>query len=345
MQKITRKLVTTGTWEASAALTPVDLPREGLITEIGIRAHMTIADTTFAALRQPDGLRRILEAIRIEGDGGHAYLGLEAEQMSRILSLWNTYEFNCGMTSFLDTDAEDILFVFHPGSNPKDPFDMSAVIPARALSTLQAKLTTGICDIIDDVGAGTNEITAGTFYYYIHEVLDVPTPAGIMTPLGTAKKINYGTTTYSAYSLEDDVPTGAWLRRIFILVQDAGSTGYDLLRKDDEVTQIKLKLPKAAMAQIELEWLDLKMDCAKTAGVSCVPLQGVDAEVENMCIPDGWAIIDLRKYFHPLYGANLTGYQAGDVKLGMTTVGATAGDDIILYYDQLQPVEAQYVGR
>ena len=78
MEKITKNVVTRSTWAASSDLTPVDLPREGLITEVGIRAEITTAALTATAVA--DGMRRVIQNLKIQGDGGHTYLGLSGEQ-------------------------------------------------------------------------------------------------------------------------------------------------------------------------------------------------------------------------------------------------------------------------
>ena len=71
---------------ASTDMTPVDLPREGLITEITIRGSIT---ATLTAAAYDDFWRRVLQNIKIQGDGGYSFLGMSGDQMGRILSLWN----------------------------------------------------------------------------------------------------------------------------------------------------------------------------------------------------------------------------------------------------------------
>lgn len=345
MEKITRRITATSAWSASADLTPVDVPKEGLITEVKVRANLTTAALTKTV--DLDGFKKTIQNLKILGDGGRTYLGLSMELAARLLAKLNEYEhqspFLTPPINIGDTVSHQ-TFLFHPGSNPRDPFDLSAVIPARAVSTLQILLTTTANTLIDAAAA----IASGTFYYEINEVLGVPVPAGIMTPLGSSRFLNPGATGWSDFSYEHDVPTGNWLRRIIILVQDESAHG-----ADDEVTAVKLKLPKAARAQIETTWEELKVETAKLYGYGgeANPVEVTTAEqyppgLILPVIPKGFAIIDLRKYFHPIWGANLTEYNVGDVKLGFTiAAGGNAGDDVLIYFDQLMPVEAQYVGK
>ena len=351
MFKNSKRIITTGTWAASADLTPVDLPREGLITEIIVRAAIT---ATLTATALADCTKRVIQNLKVQGDGGRTYLGLSGEQAARLLNFMNACDFgtefvgkggtlttiDVGSTSFEQT------FVFHPGSNPKDPFDLSAAIPAKALSTLQLLLTTTAAAVTDAAGA----ITAGTYYYQINQVLDVAVPAGLMCPLGSTLLWAHDAN-YSDYSKKIDVPSGAWLRRIVMLVQDA--TGTSPLRKNDEVAGVKLELPKAANKEVGAWlWRDLIVETAKIYGLNHWSQEQAlgavttrpDFDGDNQ-LPIGLAIIDLRKYFHPVYGMDLTQFQTGDVKLGLTVENYASGDDTIIYWDQLQPVESQYVGR
>jgi hypothetical protein len=346
MEKVHRRIINAGTWAASSDLAAIDLPREGLITEIGIRANIT---ATLTATAVADCTKRVIQNLKIQGDGGRAFLGLSGEQAARLLNFLNECEFGCpllhgptdvGVTSFQQS------FIFHPGSNPKDPFDLSAVIPARALSTLQILLTTTAAAVTDAAG----NITAGTYNYWINEVLEAPVPRGIMTPLGSTLVWAHDAN-YSDFSKDIDLPGGAWLRRIIMLVQD--ETANAPVRKDDQITAVKLKLPRTASAQIEARWQDLKALTAKRYGLPQWEQEGVLGAIATTrpgydgqaILPAGLAILDLRDYFDPVYGANLTRFQTGDVKLGLTVENYTAGDDTLIYWDQLQPVEDIYVGK
>ena len=353
MFKNSKRLVTTSAWVASSDLTGVDIYREGLITEVIVRAVMT---ATLTATALSDATKRVIQNLKIQGDGGRTYLGLSGEQSARLLNFMNMCDFGNefvspgGVLTTVDVGSTsfDQLFVFHPGSNPKDPFDLSAAIPARALSVLQLLLTTTAAAVTDAAGA----ITAGTYFYQINQVLDVPVPAGLMCPLGSTTVWAHDAN-YSDYSKKFDVPAGAWLRRIVMLVQDATAT--TPLRKNDEVAAVRLELPKAANKEIGAWlWQTLLAETAKIYGLhgssqSEAALGAVATTRPGYnatpFIPHGLAIIDLRKYFHPVYGMDLTGFQTGDVKLGVTVENYAAGDDTLIYWDQLQKVESQYVGK
>ena len=353
MFKNSKRIIDTGTWAASSDLAAIDLPREGLITEIIVRAVIT---ATLTATAEEDCTRRVINGLQIRGDGGRTYLGLSGgDQLSRLLNYINKLdhggEFSSPAAALTTIDVGSTSFeqsfIFHPGSNPNDPFDLSAAIPARALSTLQLLLSTTAAAVTDAAGA----ITAGTFRYTVNQVLDIAVPDGLMCPLGTLRAWA-NDANYSDYGYKIDVPGGAWLKRIWIMCQDETAIP---IRKNDQVIAIKLELPKAANKEIGAWlWRDLQVEAAKINRLN--GWSGEEAAIGavattrpglNMTpfLPVGLAVIDLRKYFHPVYGMNLTDYQTGDTKLGLTIENRAAGDDTLIYWEQLQPVESQYVGR
>jgi hypothetical protein len=338
MRKTTVKVNDYSTYSASADLTAIKLPREGLVTEIGVRFACTMNGSTLAAAVQPDGLRRGIQNLKIEGDGGKAFLGLSGEQAARILALWNLYDHRASFNTLLDAITEHFTWIFHPGSNPLDPFDMSAAIPASALSTFQSLLTCPAAAVVDD----TQTISSGYYYYWVHEVLDVKTPAGLMVPQGSTLTYAHDSN-YSDFSKEIDIPAGAFLRRIFILVQD--ETGTRPVRADDEVTGVRVSMARTGQNMMSARWEDLKADNAARFGVLGAQFQVADSATGHMGIPDGFAVIDFRKYADPIYGLDLRGYQTGDLKLGLTIENYTSGDDTLIYFDQLAPVDPVYVGR
>jgi len=356
MEKIIKRLSTSSTWAASADLTPVDLPRDGLITELTIRANIT---ATLTAAAYDDCFRRVIQNIKIEGDGGRAYVGMSGDQMSRILSLWGevlglgpTVHSNGGGIALAAPDVGSASFIsvfkFHPGSNPRDPFDLTAVIPAKALSMLQAKLTTPAAAVTDAAGA----ITAGTFNYEVNVILGMPIPRGLMTPVGSTLAYAH-TANYSDYSYDIDIPAGAWLRSIIMLIQDETATVSR--RKDDEVTGVKIKKPKAGDFVLEQSINELKQTMCARFGLRSLstdvgPLGAIATTRPSplaamAVVPAGFVVIDLRPFGHPLYGLDLRSYQTGDFKLGLTIANYTSGDDTIIYWDQLLPCDEGMVGR
>jgi len=352
MRKTIKRLTAYSTWGASSDLTPIDLPRDGLITEITIRANLT---ATLTAAAYDDWFRRVIQNIKIEGDGGRAYLGMSGTQMSTILSLWNevltgapTIFSNGAGIALAAPDVGSATFVsmfkFHPGSDPHNPFDLSAVIPASFLSMLQAKLTTTPAAVTDAAGP----ITAGTFNYEVNVVQGTPQElraAARMSPVGSTLVYAH-TATYSDFSYDIDVPAGAWLRSI--IMRDTDDTATVPRRKSDQVTGVKLKTPKSGDFVFEQNIYELQHLMCQRFGLRGIagdvgPLGAIATtrpgpESLQSMVPAGFTVIDLRPFGHPLYGLDLRDYQTGDVKLGLTIGSYAAGDATTIYWDQLLPL-------
>jgi hypothetical protein len=280
-------------------------------------------------------------------------------QMSTLLSLWN--EVRTGAPTVVSNGAgialaaPDVgsatfrsMFKFHPGSNPKDPFDLSAYIPARALSMLQAKLTSTAAAVTDAAGA----ITAGTFNYEVNVVQGRPIQSGDMTPVGSTLVYTH-TANYSDFSYDIDIPGGAWLRSIVMRVTD--DTATVPRRKNDEVTGIKIKKPKTGDFVLEQSINELQHAMAQRFGfvgtngdvgpLGAIADLGPRPESLQHMLPAGFVVIDLRPFGHPVYGLDLTPYQTGDLKLGLTIENFAAGDATTIYWDQLLPVSNDMIGR
>ncbi len=209
MPKIVERINDTSTWAATTDLAAIDLPKDGLITQISVRFAVTM-DSGLTAV-QPDGLRRAIENLSIEGNG-RTFMSLSGEQTGRLLAFRNMYQYKgAAFNSLALGTDENYTWMIHPGSNPFDPFDMSAVIPAQDLAVLQAKLTTGAAADVDD----TQVISSGTYYYTVWKVTDVPkngegkTPS-LMVPDMSTQQIALDAN-YSDYGLEIDVPTGGFI--------------------------------------------------------------------------------------------------------------------------------------
>jgi hypothetical protein len=352
INKIIKRLSATSTWGASSDLTPVDLPRDGLITEITLRFLCT---ATLTATAVEDYFRRILQNIKFEGDGGRAYLGMSGTQMSTILSLWNEVVAHaptiCSNGAGIALSAPDVgsttfssVFKFHPGSFKNDPFDTSVVIPAAFLSMLQAKLTTTAAAVTDAAG----NITAGTIYYEVNVVQGTTQELkqlATMSPVGSTLVYAH-TANYSDFSYDIDVPGGAFLRSIIARFTD--DTATVPRRKNDEVTGMKLKKPKTGDFVFEQLIHELQHTMAQRFGCPGVagdvgPIGAIATirpgpESLQSMLPAGFVIVDLRPFGHPVYGLDLRGYQTGDLKLGLTIENYAAGDATTIYWDQLLPI-------
>lgn len=352
--KITEELTETSSWAAGATRPGVNLSREGLISELTIRANIT---ATLTATAVQDCTTRGLSGVEVKGDKGKAYVDLKGtNNLGRLLALLNRCDTGVsGLHAEADVNAASFnqSYVMHFGSFPKDPFDLSAAIPARALSTLQIKVVCPAAAETDPAGL----ITAGTYTFGVNHVIEKSVPANLMVPAWEVLEWPHDAD-HSNYGKKIDIPVGGWLRRIVMLVQDETATVP--VRKDDEITAVNISLEKTKQTILSGSWEGLKYQMARQyelAGAFAEKALGAIATTRPgfngaMLLPAGFLIIDFRKYFNRTYGLNLmsnplTGYtyQSGDVKMGLTVENYAAGDDTIILYDILQPVDPSYINR
>lgn len=334
MRKVIRKLTNYFTWAASSDLTPIELPRDGLITEIRLRWKVIGTGTHVGARDHLEGFRPIVSSLEVKGDGGRSYFSMTAQESGRILGLLNCFDFQSSMVTYVDGDTEHITFVIHPGSNPRDPFDMSAVIPAQDLAQLQLSMSTGAATA--EIDASNAILTTSRGYITVFQLLDAPRPYRGMTP-SSGTYVWPIDAAYSKLGKEIALPTGNWLRRMAILVQDESTPP---VRKDDQVTEIGIKLPQERVKLLYMPWEDFKQLAATWYKVpSVVDNQVTNIEYATPAVPDGFGIIDFRAFaVQPksrLYGIDARTFNPGDFKLGLTTATPTTGEDVIIWYDEL----------
>ena len=352
MQKVTERQLTTRAWAASTTLQGIDLPRTGLVTEVRVR-HTATATLTASAV--PDATRRALDGLEIRGNN-LTFMGLTGNiDLGTLLALLNMADF--GVTGMHHpTEVADTVFdhtwVFHPGSNPKDPFDMSVVIPAKKLADLQALINAPAAAVTDTNG----NITAGTYRVEVDTVKGVKAHPGLFMP--AARVNSYAPSANGDYEI--DVPSNGYLRRIVILsLNDVIVTP---LRVDDEISVVKLTIPDKSTTVVESNWEDFKFRTARRYGIlgdiqdmALGSQYGVATNSRpgfngSLHLPVGFGIIDLRDYADytvdplcRLYGINLLGQKTGYAKLTLTITNQAAGDRQIVLWDIVQPIDPALV--
>ncbi len=338
---VTKKLVDSLTWAASTDV-QVDLPVEGAITRIVIDYYLTVTGILAADTNTEFAQYKPIQNLKIEGGGGKQYVGAVGEQMGRVLHFLNQKDFpGYGFHKAMATNTIYGSIVLHFGSRPRDmygrdnPFDLTAFVPARDESNLKLTWTTtqaaDVCDTAIDISAGVMVVT-------VHEVLGLPNMDG-MIPISSTEVYAHSAN-FSDLSLQRDVPTGSFLRRIALLQQDATAIGSGgPLVSADEIGKIGLLLPKESRRLIEVDWEAFVQEMG-IPRVAAMTAAGAVTKPADQVV-GGFGVLDLRKYANPDYGLDLRNYATGDVKLGLTIENYASGDDTIIYYDQVQP----YKGR
>lgn len=334
--RTTKTVVDSGTWAASSDVT-IDLPNSGAITRIDLEVSLTVTGVLAADTNTEYCQWKPIQSLTIES-GGRTFLGMRGEQMGRMLHFLNRRDFPGQIFNLaMGTNTVFANYTIHFGSFPRnpmtlvdDPFDLSAFIPAKNETNL--KLIWGTTQAAD-VADTAIDISAGTMRATVHEVLGLPSMAGIHPASSTESFPTLGSANTEK---QFDVPGGKFLRRIAILCQDATAiaSGGPLLA-NDIIDKITLYLPKESQKLIDVRYDTLLLH----GGIPDVPPQTAAGAVTkpNDLVVDGFVVLDLRPYAaDPVYGLDLTDYQTGDVKLELDIPSGTSGDDIIIWYDCVQ---------
>lgn len=360
MRKTTVVQPTTATWAADSTIS-VDLQRIGLITHLDVLVEVTPSATLVGA-NQPDGLWRVMGNMRISGASG-TYINLPATDGGQAGTLlhymgmhdgWGQGNPSGGITA-PDTLYFPVVFPIHPGSRPQshfgrqNPYDLSAFIPAQQESQLTAEWQVYGNDVMDDTVTITSALArfsisrvTGTEAEILQEMhrqqINLPAETGIrgMVPAWSANlHANAGTTSdFSAETI--DIITGQWLKRIWLLEQDATATRP--LRAADQVTEIDIQFPQSneSLIRQNLETLGL----GRMRGES--NNEADDAALNyGGAAPKGIGFVDFREFAQSLHGADygmdLREVQQGTAKIGLLIGARAAGDDTLVLFERYAP--------
>ena len=218
-----------------------------------------------------------------------------------------------------------------------NPFDESAFIPAKDETNLKLTITTAAAADISDTAI---DITAGTIKATAYQVLGKPMAGGMM-PVSSSYSHPTGGSAVSDLGQEFDIPTRAFLRRIVLLTQDATaiSSGGPLLA-DDIISKAGIILPMETRRLVEIDDEALASSCGVLADGYDTGAAADANKVEGYQFP-GFYVLDMRHFADRVYGLDLRAYEKGAAKLAFTVPSGSDGDDILIWYDQVQP----YMGK
>ena len=346
-EHITRTVSATGAWAAGAALADLALDRDFIITNIRVTAAMAV---TLAATAVSDAPKRALQTLQIVGDS-KTFLsltgGVVGSQLGRMLAFINKFDNECaGLAATVDVGSTSVtqVYNFHPGHFKRNRFDLSVIIPARALSNLVARIG---CPAAAAMDSGAN-ITAGTYTITVDGVSGIPITKDMYYP-GAYVNCYPHTAITGVNGHTENVPTGGYVRRLFLLTDD--NTAVTALRSDAQVTNVQLKLSKESTDLINQSFVDLKAADAFKFGVfgdDQPAILGAIATTRpgfngTAAMPLGFACVDFRDYFDPVLGLNMINAQEGDAKVNMTIAVATG--QTALYWDIVYPMDPMWVGK
>lgn len=372
MLKRARTQTETITWSASGE-PEINLVKDGIITHVDVVLELT-PSASMAADGSVDALARTVTNFTIKG-GEQTFFGLPPQQGGRLLHYMNKQMYP-GMvfhglgaiTAPLHTYIP-FLLRFHCGSRPYDahgeqnPFDLTAFINGPQQSSLRIAWRTGANNVMDP----TITLASAVARITVYEVLGTPAEimaemqqqgirvgsGGIMNSRGEAlgffsprwnSFVLTPTAAAADYSYEHDIPTGGFLRGVYILAQndtaiEAGA-GSNPLRAADEVTGIAIKmagrggeLVKVFSDALNLGWTPVSSNLILDAGAAAT----VNVDF-NLAAAHGFYPLNLKKYGQTTrdYGIDMRPpIGVGDFKLGLTITEYASGDDFLVTYDQV----------
>lgn len=361
MKRQHRTLTDFLTYGASTTVS-MDLPRDGVITEIEFDVRTT-ASKAFVGVCE-DAFGRLLNVLSVVGPGESSYFGVTDGRMLHWLSQFTNQQI--ALDDITGTGEVHAIYRVHFGNFPykadgtPNHYDMSAGIPANTtdkgqIASLKLRWTCPANTVFD---CGTSPSTVSTAYIYttVYEVLNSPSPQ--FEP--HMEEVDWPVdSTHSALGKKWNVPTGYYIRRLLMLVNDetslAAGTGSGSVRKDDEVTRIAFLIPQeGGRAVFTLDQWEAKLSGAMPSRIYygdtfCI-YTGVSAAATTTAtgkigVPAGIYNIDFRHYadtsINPLgevAGLNQIGKQPGNMELAATIGTYADGDDVHLLWDELLPL-------
>lgn len=348
LQNIRNKQTTTFTWAASGTISQL-VRASGALTRLVFRVRVT-PSASYASNHAIDGLWRVINTLALKGTGGTHYLSMGDQEIGRMLHLLNRWD---GIVKGAGHEPlgtpVDVVWVMHFGSRPFDqfgrpnPFDLSAFVPAfddRDLTFEWGTTANTVTDAAITISSAVGHLTVYEVLGTAAELKQEMARQGIFQPMiPTSSYKSYAhTANFSDLSSEHDTPSGAFLRRIALLVQDeaAPATGTNL-RANDEVAQVGLKLPIGNQRVFQDDFRAM----AHSDGGAIDDLAEIDVGVTTGVIrtSGGFAVMDLRQHGHTDYGLDLRPFKSGDVKLGLTIENYASGDDTFIWWDQVRPYQ------
>lgn len=372
MRNMTLTQTDTLTWAGDTTIAG-DIERQGLITRVDIGVEI-VPSATFTAANEIDGLFRLLQNFRIVG-GSHVYMTLPTDDacLGGTLLHYRSqldgfgYGHRDGGIVAPQSLYTPIIYPVHFGSHPfkdgrENPFDLSAVIPAQHESQLRMEWTTSGNDVVDATSTvGTTSVLRLT----IHSVRGTPQELraemmnqGVILPPGTTGMMpawtgvvdspTATTTDFDARTVA--LPTGGWLKRILVGVQDATATRS--IRASDELTRWSIntnKNERLYQAMFDLNLTKRLLGSNLTADSGALESAGTlkfGADF-NAHAPQGIGEIDLR--VRPLeamdrlanalnkeYGWDMRKVSRGDLSIGEFLGTNASGDDMMYLFERYQ---------
>lgn len=318
MQKLTETIVETAPW-AEGQTRAIDIDLAGYVTEIIFRVCLNVQRASGAGVPPEDGILRLIRGLRFTASNVKDWYSIRDGREGFYLSYLKQqgYVFNTPLAAYPAAGAAAVAvefqFVFHPGVLPGNMFDITRCVPLRGKSNVQVEVDWG--NVAAILGAGWSVPVADPGSGLEVEVSRVVLEKGeseadafapldhIFVPRLIPNLYALDTTIYPAFAFSRDVPTGAYIRDVMLLILN--SLG---VRSNGDITQFRVANNKGGLFHVRRNWGTYTRE--------------VQARYYLQLPVVGLGIIDFRNVTGKDYGLNMVQASKGDWMIDFTTAFA-----------------------
>jgi len=311
---------------SSGATKSIDVELRGYVTQIDVMIKLNITADSTATPKSDDTLLRAVKSLKFTSSGATDFFSVrdlrEAWWLSYIKTQGRVYADTLSAGAMSATDKY-IQFTIHPGSNFGNAYDLTRCIPLRGLSNVQFQVTWGSDS---DLGTGytinSGELSIVVYTKFLEkgesEADAFKGLSYIMRPRYTPVLYQPGSATYASYGFSQNIPTGAYVRDIFLLVLSSGD-----VRSNADVTQFQIA---DNLGNVPLKVDNFTQYVRSTA--QRFYLHEVNA---------GVVMVPLKDISGKDFGLDLVGANLGDWKIEFTT--AATNGKIHTVYEQADLID------
>jgi len=309
-------IVETADWAASKTKS-INVRLTGYVTQIDVAVDLSVTAATSTATTTTDDPYKAMSALKFTASNAHDWIsftdGRQAYWLSYIKSQGNATVGS--LPSAGSSGTVTLQFSVHPGNYFGKTDDLTRVIPLAGKTNVQFQVTWGAASAI---GTGYT-ITDASLSIVVHRMIlkegeseaDAFAPAKYML-VPRYIPVTYSIDgTYSNYTFIKNIPTGAYIRDVFLMVVDSSD-----VRSNSDVTKIQVSDNKGNTPVKWDSWTKL--------------VNFIRSRFYLPSAPAGIGLLQFRDIEGKDYGLDMTAASEGDWKLEMST-GASGGKIYCIY--------------
>jgi len=301
----TTSITETAAWVASRTRS-IDVLLTGYVTQIDVIIDLTVSAASSAASLAIDAPYNCMTSLKFTASNWKDWMtyidGRQAYWDCYLKSQGNAVEGTLPTAG--ESDTVTMQFSMHPGSNFGNRYDLTRCIPLRGRSNVQMKVTWGAST---SIGTGYT-ITDGELSIVVHRMVlgEGQSEKAAFAPLDNLMvpryiPVSYNIDgTYANYTFSKNVPTGAYMRDLMLMICDSDGD-----RSNSDVTKLAVSDNKG---NTPIEW---------DSWTNFV--RAVRQQLYLPSTPTGVGMLFFKDVKGDPYGLNMVGANLGDWSIDMTT--------------------------